>query len=80
MNQKKLEEVNVYNFYADKDEWRVVYQKLIISALLPIFICASAHCSWWVILKIQKKPTEELFTKFAATTVLLLFLVHPSIT
>jgi len=80
MNRKELKDVDVYNFYAAVDEWRVVYQKLIISALLPIFIAGVAHCSWWVILKIQKKPTEEIFTKFTATVVLILFLVHPSIT
>jgi hypothetical protein len=52
---------------------------LIISAALPVVIALGAHISWWVILKIQKK-SSELFTKFTATVVLLLFLVHPSIT
>lgn len=79
MDQRKYEDVDVYNFRLPPNEIRVWAQKTIIMALLPIFFSAIAYIVWWIICRWRRK-LEELHTKFIATLVLLLFLIHPALT
>jgi hypothetical protein len=48
-------------------------------AALPIVMAIASYSIWYVILRWQR-ALAELHTKFVASVVLLLFLVHPSIT
>lgn len=47
--------------------------------MLPIGLMIIVYVVWFVICKI-KKQMDQLFSKFIATIVLLLFLIHPSLT
>ena len=49
-------------------------------ALLPVTLAIIAYSIWWVICRLIYKNVEKLYTKFIATLVLLLFLVHPALT
>ena len=48
-------------------------------AFLPIIIATNAYVVWWIILKCQGN-IKDLHTKFIATLVFLLFLIHPALT
>ena len=79
MDRRDTSSIDFYYFYPNDGEMRVVYQKLFINAALPIILSILSYSAWYVILRRQKK-LDELFTRFIASIVLLLFLVHPSIT
>ena len=46
---------------------------------LPIVLAVVAYIVWWLISRI-KKTMAEMKTKFIATLVFLLFLIHPAMT
>lgn len=79
MDRRDPSSISLYNFYADKMEFRVIYQKLIIMASLPIILSLASYVVWWIILK-QTNKMREHNTKFVSSMVLILFLVHPSVT
>jgi len=79
MDKRDPASISLYNFYADSMEFRVVYQKLIIMASLPIVLSLALYVVWWIILK-QKNKMAEHNTKFVSSMVLILFLIHPSVT
>ena len=79
MDTRPLDTIDFYSFYAGENDVRVIYQKLFINAGLPIVLSAISYSVWYFILRRQKK-LEEINTRFTASIVLLLFLVHPSIT
>ena len=51
MDRRDPESIDPYNFYADPNEFRVVYQKLLIMAGLPIFLALCSYLTWYFILK-----------------------------
>jgi len=53
MDKRSKEDIEVYNFYADPNELRIVYQKLFIMAFLPILLAIISYSAWWIILKYQ---------------------------
>jgi hypothetical protein len=79
MDRRNPDEIDPYHFYAGEYELRIVYFKLCIMAVLPIILCAISYSVWYLILRCKGR-LNELQPKFIATIVLLLFLVHPSIT
>ena len=79
MDKRDPKSIDPYNFYADPWEIRIVYQKLFIMAALPVILATACYTSWWVILRMKRKMVEHN-TRFVASLVLCLFLVHPSIT
>lgn len=65
----------------------MTYYKLIIAACLPIIMGVISISAWTVILNYYKGTRaegynlrEDLYNKFISTLVILLFLVHPTIT
>jgi len=48
-------------------------------AALPVIVTVGSYIFWYVVLKLKKR-LEDHETNFVATLVLLLFLVHPSVT
>jgi hypothetical protein len=79
MDTRNASSIDRYDFYADPKDFRVVYQKMLIIAGLPILVVIISVAVWSVILKIQNQM-HQLETKVIATIVILSFLVHPSIT
>lgn len=79
MENRKVEDIDKYNFYAQPKEFRVVYQKMLLIAVLPVLVVLVSVTVWSIILKI-KKSMKDLEVKVIATIVILSFLVHPSIT
>jgi len=51
MDSRNPENVDKFNFRAGENEWRVIYQKLMINAVLPIIMCAASYSVWWLVLK-----------------------------
>jgi hypothetical protein len=79
MDRREPTAIDPYNFYADPYEFRIIYEKLLIMAIMPIFLTILSYVVWYTILRIKRR-LEELQTKFIASLVMLLFLVHPSVT
>lgn len=79
MDKRDPKSIDPYNFYADPYEVRIIYEKLFIMASMPIVIVFISYVSWYIILRIQKKLHEHQ-TRFVASVILIIFLVHPSIT
>lgn len=85
MDRRNIEDVDPYRFYTDENDVRVVYQKLILYAGMPISLATIAWLVWYVIGRCNrwhKTPgmQEKHRTKFIATYVFLLFYVHPILT
>lgn len=68
-----------YSFEAPKDELRIVYQKLIMFAVLPVIIAIISVTVWSIILK-RRNAMEHLETRFVSSLVIIVFLIHPTIT
>jgi len=79
MDSRKLEDVPLYDFNLPSREVRIYSMKVAIMAFLPIGLGGISWLVWWVICRIRKQM-EQMHTKFIATLVLLLFLVHPAMT
>jgi uncharacterized membrane protein len=79
MDTRDASTIDRYDFKADDNELRIVFQKMLIVAVLPIICVIAAVGVWSVILKIKKRM-NDLETKVIATIVILSFLVHPTIT
>ena len=79
MDTRKLEDVDPYKFELPPDEVRIYSLKVLIMAFLPAGLACLAYITWWIICRI-KHQMEVMYTKFIATLVILLFLVHPALT
>ena len=64
-------------FEAGQDEIRITYLKLIMYCALPIICGLSSYAVWWSVLTYKNTGKENIYSKFIATFVILLFLVHP---
>ena len=79
MDRRKLISIDPYYFRYLPGDMPIIYIKLCILAIMPVFLIIVSYVAWSVILRIQNRR-EEHYTKFIATMVLLLFLIHPSLT
>jgi len=79
MDVRTLADVDPYNFTLPETEIRVYSQKVLIMAGLPIILGGISYVMWWIICRITH-TMEMMHTKFIATLVLLLFLIHPAMT
>mmetsp|Transcript_6151 Transcript_6151/g.5544 ORF Transcript_6151/g.5544 Transcript_6151/m.5544 type:complete len:320 (-) Transcript_6151:481-1440(-) len=79
MDQTNVEDVQRYNFYAVDDDFRVVFQKMLLIAGLP-FICAIVPVIVWAIILKVKNQMNQLEIMVISTIVILTFLVHPTVT
>ena len=79
MDGRKLDEVDAYDFALPEGEMRVSYQKVIIMSSLPVVLGGIAYVTWWIICRCTR-TMGQLRTKFIATLVFLLFLIHPAMT
>ncbi len=61
------------------DDFRVIYKKMLIQASLPPFLAIVIIIVWSLILKIRGQM-QHLETRFISTLVILVFLVHPTVT
>lgn len=52
MDTRDYFSVNVYNFYAPLMDFRIVYEKLLIMAILPILVTVGSYLFWYVVLKL----------------------------
>ena len=43
--------MNVYDFYAPLMEFRIVYQKLLIMAALPVLVTVGSYLFWYIVLR-----------------------------
>ena len=81
MDRQNASTINRYDFYAGLHDFRIVYEKMIIIAGLPILCVIVSVVVWSIILKIQNKKIKgDLEVKVIATIVMLTFLIHPTIT
>ena len=65
--------VDPYKYYNDPDDLRVVYQKMILYAAMPILLAIISFIVWAILAKIYKFSKEARFQRFIATLVFLLF-------
>ena len=63
----------------DSNPIRLFYQKMIIYALLPILLFLGSITFWYIYYSIYKDQVEKRAGRIAATVIILLFLVHPTI-
>jgi hypothetical protein len=69
-----LEDDTNENSYKD-----VYFEKLIFIAMIPFFLCLLSLCFWFVI-SMFMKSSKKLARHVMSTIVVLIFLVHPSLT
>ena len=67
------------NILAPDKEFRIVFQKLLMFALIPFFIALVSLVVWSIILK-RRNAMEHLETRFISSLVIIVFLIHPTIT
>ena len=79
MDKRSLDDIDPYDFDLPQDEVRVYAQQVMIMSALPIGFGLIAYVVWWIICKCYRE-LEKLQTKFIATLILLLFLIHPALT
>jgi len=79
MDTRDLTDVDPYYFRYRLSDFPIIYIKLGLLAVLPIVIIIISYVLWSIILRIQRR-SEEHYTKFIATIVFLLFIIHPSLT
>jgi hypothetical protein len=87
MDYRDPKSIDPYSFTTDPDFLPVIYQKMLVMTCLPIFIGAGAYCSWAIAYRCKreermsaadlKKAVEQ---KFVASYIIVIFLVHPSMT
>jgi hypothetical protein len=64
----------------DPDSFKKVYfQRVTLTATIPIMLCAASLVAWFIIVSWHRK-VRRLSMKVTATIVVLMFLVHPSLT
>ena len=90
MDPRDPASIGELEFEAGENEFRITYYKLLIYAAMPIFLGMCSITTWYCILKFkagreetQKKADDVmkgLYDKFISTLVILLFLMHPTIT
>ena len=64
---------------APPEEFRIFYQKVLIMGMIPIFVGITSVTFWSIWLK-RKKQYNLLQSRFIATSIILAFLIHPTIT
>ena len=79
-NKVMRKEDEEFIFEAGKGEMRITYMKLIMYTVLPVICGVASYTVWYVVLTYKKSGKEDIYSKFIATFVILLFLVHPQIT
>lgn len=52
MDTRDYLSVNIYDFYAPVMEFRIVYQKMLIMAALPILVTVGSYLFWFFVLKL----------------------------
>lgn len=73
-------------FRPDEDEIRVSYIKLLMWFGMPIVAAIGTFCTWYAIMnrnsemRKDKDMQTKLYTKFLATLIIILFLIHPILT
>jgi hypothetical protein len=87
MDYRDPTKIDPYSFTTDPDFLPVIYQKMLVMTCLPIFIGAGAYCSWAVAYRCRRDraytPAEiakDVEKKFVASYIIVIFLVHPSMT
>jgi hypothetical protein len=64
----------------DSNTIRLFYQKMIMYALLPLILVAGSLCFWYLLFFINKKSDKEKRPgRIIATTIILFFLIHPTL-
>ena len=59
MDLRNYDDVFAYDFYADPTEYRVVYQKMLLYAAMPILLATVVYLVWWVIGKFKGWKGDE---------------------
>lgn len=73
--------IDKYLFRYTEGDLPIIYIKLVVLAIMPIVMIIISYVSWSLILRIQGRYSkEQQQSKFIATMVLLLFIIHPSLT
>jgi len=87
MDYRDPASIDPYNFNTDPDFLPVIYQKLFVMIFLPILIAGVAYGGWWVALRCQNDKTKgpkelkkDIEMRFIASYIIVIFLVHPSMT
>jgi len=89
MDYRDPTSIDPYKFTPDPDFLPVVYQKMFVMTCLPIIVAAGAYSSWSIAFKCKrgsdrsltdKEIAKEIEKKFVASYIIIIFLVHPSMT
>ena len=54
MDKRNPNSVNRYKFEIEKDNFRVIHEKMIIIAAFPLILCLISVTIWFIILKKKK--------------------------